>query len=187
MKLGILILGFPFFSTAFASEPVKVCQLGNDESHAVTVIRNAKIAFTHAYYLEYNGELSPLFGTLEQSRGSSVEIACVGSKRHALVMSGEFSANALQGFAMSYSPVTNSLERLDFAEKSSPTWLYLSPKEMVVIVNTLGYGETSSKYRAYHHVAGSSDEAMADAIDQLPASTGFEVIRLRARGKPSIR
>lgn len=82
---------------------------------------------------------------------------------------------------MSYSSLTKRLERLDFAEKSRPAWLYLAPGEMVVVVNTLGYGETNLRYLAYRHLAGDVGDAMAEAIDQLPASARYEVIYLGAR------
>jgi hypothetical protein len=183
MNLSTWILVSPIFSTAFASEPVKVCQLGDARSYVVTVVRDARIASTHIYYLEHNGKRSPLFGTPEQSRGSAVEVACVGNKRRGLVLSGEFSANALQGFAISYSPATNRLERLDFAEKSRPAWLYLAPDEMIVVVNTLGYGEINTKYVAYRHQAGNAGEAMVEGIDQLPTAAGFEVVHLRPWAK----
>lgn len=139
------------------------------------------MADTHIYYLRQDGKRSPLFGDPEQSRGSAVLAECVGKKVRALVVSGTFTANFLQGFVLTYRPESNVPERLDFAEKSRPPWLYLSAHEIIVIIPTYGYGETNAKYAAYHHVLGRTDLDRTDGINQLPSPAGFEVVHIQRR------
>lgn len=166
-------------STSFAAELVKACDVGVP----LAIVRDSKIADTHIYYLQQGGKHRPVFGDTDQSRGSDVGAQCVGKNIRALVVSGEFTANALQGFVITRPPGSSTPERLDFAEKSRPQWLYLSKREIIAVVPTSGYGETSARYVAYHHAVGQSNADRVDAIDQLPSAGGFEVINLKAQNR----
>jgi len=166
-------------STSFAAELVKACDVGTP----VAIVRDSKIADTHIYYLQQGGKRRPVFGDPDQSRGSDVVAQCVGKNIRALVVSGEFTANALQGFVIARPPGSSTPERLDFAEKNRPQWLYLSKHEIIAVVPTLGYGETSAKYAAYRHAIGQSNADRVDAIDQPPSAGGFEVIDLKAQNR----
>lgn len=183
-----LTIGFFFIfatSTSYAAQMVKVCGIGTRPSRSIAIVRDSKIAETHIYYLRQGGKRSPLFGDPEQSRGSSVIAECAGKKVRALVVSGEFTANALQGFVMTYSPRSRAPERLDFAEKSRPQWLYLGAHEIIAVIPTWGYGEPNAKYVAYHHVVGRTGADQVDAINRLPPPPGFEVVNLQVPQPPA--
>ncbi|MCP2010594.1 hypothetical protein L1274_004334 [Duganella sp. HSC-15S17] len=181
MRLTIgLLLALPT-STPHAAELIRACDIGT----RVAIVRDYPMADTHIYYLRQNGKRTPLFGEPEQSRGSAVLAECVGKKIRALVVLGAFTANFLQGFVLTYRPESGVPERMDFAEKNRPQWLYLSAHEIIVIIPTYGYGETSSKYAAYHHVPGRTDLDRTDGINQLPSPTGFEVVDLRTQALPA--
>ena len=113
-----------------SAETIVTCKLGPKPSQSITVVRASKIASTHVYYLQYGKVRTPFFGSLDNSRGSLVHVQCVGKKRRALIVSGEFTANALQGFAIANSSDSDRLERLDFAEKNRPMRIYLAAHEM---------------------------------------------------------
>lgn len=166
-------------STSFAAELVKACDVGVP----LAIVRDSKIADTHIYYLQQGGKRAPVLGDPDQSRGSDVIAECVGKNTRALVVSGEFTANAVQGFVITRPPGSSTPERLDFAEKSRPQWLYLSKHEIIAVVPTLGYGETNAKYVTYRHTIGLPGADRVDATDQLPPASGFEVIKLRPPGK----
>ncbi|MQA20323.1 hypothetical protein [Rugamonas rivuli] len=176
MKLATSLLFLLTASTSHAAELVKSCDIGT----RLAITRDSRIADTHVYYLQEGKKRSPVFGTPDQSRGSAVHAACVGKKVRALVVSGEFTANALQGFVITHRPGSATPERLDFAEKSRPQWLYLSPHEVIAVIPTLGYGETNAKYVAYHHIVGEPGADRVDATNQLPPSGGFEVVNMRS-------
>jgi len=163
-------------SSAFGAELVMKCDLGGDPSRKISVVRDSKIASTYVYYLQQGKMRTPFFGDRDRSRGSDVQVECAGKRRRALIVSGEFTANALQGFAMTNFPGAEVPERLDFAEKRRPTWLYLAPQEMYVVIATFGHGDTDSKYVVYRRGAG---EDAVDSVDQLPSTDGFEVVNMK--------
>lgn len=110
-----------------------------------------------------------------------VNAQCVGKTQRALIVSGEFTANALQGFAITYFADSDRPDRLDFAEKNRPMRFYVAPHEMLIVVATGGLGETGGKYLAYRHVAGRSEQDEAQGMNELPSSSGFDVFNLHAR------
>ena len=164
-----------------AAELVKTCDVGSNAGSRVDAVRDSKIGDTYVYYLRQNDATRPFFEDKDSSRGASVHIACVGSHTRALVVSGEFTANFLQGFVLSRSPVNGLVERLDFAEKNRPSWLYLSPSETAVVIRTNGYGETNKKFIVYRHFTGADTEPQVVPMDELPARAGAEVIELDGR------
>jgi hypothetical protein len=178
MKSSPLLL-FCLFVHAFsaAAELVTVCDVGGKINSRVDVVRDSRIADTYVYYLRQNGSMRPFFGEKDSSRGSSVEVACVGRKARALVVTGEFTSNFLQGFVLSRSGV----ERLDFAEKNRPAWLYLAPSETTIVIPTHGYGETNKKFVVYRHFVGSIAEPQVVPMDELPAQAGADAIKLGGR------
>lgn len=175
MKTVFWAFALCFSSSAFGAELVVKCDLGGSPSRKISVVRDAKIASTYIYYLQQGEIRTPFFGERERSRGSDVQVECAGKKRHALIASGEFTANALQGFAITNFPGADRPARLDFAEKSRPTWLYLAQHEMAVVIATLGYGDSDAKYVVYRR-AGEQDAV--EAVNQLPDRVGFEVVKL---------
>jgi hypothetical protein len=182
MKSSIILLCCLFaHAVSAAAELVKTCNVGSKTGSRVDVVRDSKIADTYVYYLRQNGSTHPFFEDKDSSRGLSVQIACVGSHARALVVTGEFTSNFLQGFVLSRNPVNGVVERLDFAEKNQPTWLYLSPSETDVVIPTHGYGETNKKFIVYRHFVGSGAEPQVVSMDELPVRAGAELIELGGR------
>jgi hypothetical protein len=179
MKRSSLLL-FCLFVHVFsaAAELVTACDVGGKKRTRVDVVRESKIGDTYIYYLRQNGRMRPFFGDRDSSRGSSVQIACAGRKARALVVTGEFTANFLQGFVLSRNPQNGVVERLDFAEKNRPAWLYLALEETTIIIPTRGYGETNKKFVAYRHSFGSAAGPQVIPMDELPAGAGADVIEL---------
>ncbi|MTW03069.1 hypothetical protein GM668_13340 [Duganella ginsengisoli] len=183
MRILLGIVSFGAASVSFAMPVVKTCSVGGVRHQNVSVIKDAKVASTYLYYLKQDGNRIPFFGTTEQSRGDSILVQCAGKKLRALIVSGEFTANALQGFVVTYAPGASSPERMDFAEKSRPRWLYLAPREIIVVFSTSGYGETSAPYVAYRHAVGTSNADTIKALNELPSPVGFEVVKLAQQAR----
>ena len=167
----------------YAAEPATSCDLGSGPRIKVEVIGKAPIADTYVYVLRQDGKDVLVFPNAESSRGASMRVTCVGTIAHALVLSGEFGANAVQGSVLTYWPLGGKIERLDLAEKERPLWLYMSSKQTIVIVATSGFGETSKKYRLYRKMVGSNDEVKIEAANELPAGEGYEIVYLDRGGK----
>jgi hypothetical protein len=114
-----------------------------------------------------------------------VRVACVGKDIHALVFSGEFTSNAVQGFVLTYAPSLGARGRLDFAEKTRPKWIFLSKRQTMVVIPTGGLGETTKQYVTYRNATGSTDEAVVEGVDQIPELEGYEKVDMvSARGIP---
>lgn len=175
MRTAILLCSWIVSSTC-AAEMVSACDVGAKSRQRVEVTREARLASTYVYYLRQGRQRVPFFETAEQSRGESVLVQCVGKSQRVLIVSGEFTANALQGFVVSYPSTGAGLKRLDFAEKSRPIWLYLSASQVMVVSATFGYGETDAKYVVYRHVVGLEDQT--EAVNELPPVAGFERVKL---------
>lgn len=170
-----LLFVSPFVS---ATELMLTCNVGAKAAKRVEIVRDSNVGDTHIYYLRQDGEMHPFFGSPNDSRGSDVHAACAGKKQRALIVTGAFTANFLQGFVLVQNPAAGLIERLDFAEKSPPAWLYLGASNTMVVWPTHGYGEINKKYIVYRHVAGIKTDMEAEGTDRLPAADQFEVIRL---------
>lgn len=181
MKKIFCVIAICSATSVPASELVLTCKLGPRPSQSVAVVRDLKIASTHVYYLQHGKARTPFFGSVDNSRGSFVHARCVGKKQRALIVSGEFTANALQGFAITNFIDSDRPERLDFAEKNRPMRLYLAPHEMLIVVATGGFGETDAKYVAYRHVAGRGEQDESQGMNELPSPPGFDVLNLNDR------
>jgi hypothetical protein len=166
-----------------AAELVKTCDIDGKVGNRVDVMRNSKIAGTYIYYLRRHGSMQPFFENKDKSRGSSVHIVCAGSRIHALVVTGEFTANFLQGFVLRLNSINGLVERLDFAEKNRPVWLYLSPSTTTIVIPATGYGETNKKFVVYRQRLGSAAEPQVIPMDELPLQPDADIIKLG--GKPS--
>jgi hypothetical protein len=71
-------------------------------------------------------------------------------------------------------PTSHAVERIDFAEKALPRWLYLNRAEMRLIIPNIG-NEVSSKYLVYR--PGTADQPVA--VDALPDKRGFKVVSIK--------
>ncbi|MGV2293107.1 hypothetical protein AAHK20_30665 [Trinickia sp. YCB016] len=91
---------------------------------------------------------------------------CVGG---ALVFALEYGPPYLKGVAIRRNPKTHADERIYFAEKALPRWLYLSNQEMLVVIPNEGH-ETDKKYLVYQYVSGKGQPDESTATDQLPVS-----------------
>jgi hypothetical protein len=177
IKISMLFALFGV-SCAARAEVVKACDVGSGPTIRVEVVREAPIADTHIYLIRHDGKVSPIFADAENSRGFSVRVDCVGRKIHALVLSGEFTSNSVQGFVMTYDPSFGTPGRLNFAEKTRPRWIYLSKSQTMVVIPTDGLGETTKPYVAYRNATGSNDGALVEGADQVPELEGYEKVDL---------
>jgi hypothetical protein len=183
MKKLLLFAALLSSTCSAVGEVVSSCNIGPGPTVRVEVTREHQIADTWVYSLRHSGRTRPIFTEDETSRGSSVQTACVGSKNHALVVSGEFSANALQGFVLTYVPGKSGPGRFDFAEKRRPAWLFLSNEETILAVPTGGLGETSKRYVAYRNATGVNGEPSGQGVDWLPDARRYEKINLNGNRK----
>lgn len=155
---------------------VLTCQLGAGQS--VTLIREHRIADTAVYYLQQANSRALLFANNEdESRGRKVAAACLGDKKQVLLVSGEFSSNYIQGLVLRYNPQTKQPERLDFAERTRPSHIYLSGQQMSVVIPNEGH-ETDKPYLLYRYVSGVGRTDEGVGIGTLPSKDQQLIIRV---------
>ena len=155
---------------AFGMEAVMTCTLGSDRSHTIALLRDHPIDSTALYYLSKDGAAPVRLyqGDEDQSRGDDIQIACVGTKEHAFVLSGEFTSNYLQGVAIRYSTHANRWERVEFAERMRPTAVYLSPSRMAVLIPNTERNESSKRYIIYRYSGDKGVNSQQAYSDHLP-------------------
>ncbi len=158
MKWRVLFLsGLAMCSHAFAKEQIiTTCSLGNNR---VKLVRSQPIYDTHQYAIR-TGNSAPvlIFGDEEHSRGSSVKQHCIGHNNRILILSGEFTANALEGIAYFYDHQTNQLASIRFAERTRPRWAYIGTSDLLLVFLNGDHGESDSKYTIYRYLRGQEPE-----------------------------
>ncbi|WDD93609.1 hypothetical protein Bsp3421_003700 [Burkholderia sp. FERM BP-3421] len=121
-----------------------------------------------ALFVDEGGEAKPAFLDMPDTQfvGQIALARCVDG---VLVFALAYGPPYLKGVAIRRNPQTHADERLYFAEKALPKWLYLSDKEMLVVIPNIGH-ETEKKYLVYRYVAGKGQPDESAATDTLPAS-----------------
>ena len=113
-------------------------------------------------------------GDEDQSRGEDIQIACVGTKERAFVISGEFTSNYLQGAAVRYNTKAKRWERVDFAERTRPAAVYFDAKGMAVLIPNSMRNESSKRYIIYRYEGGKGSGEQTYS-DRLPKSQGVQI------------
>ncbi|KVL17864.1 hypothetical protein IMT09_12190 [Burkholderia cepacia] len=92
---------------------------------------------------------------------------CVGKT---LVFVLNYGSPYLKGVAIRLNPVTHVEERIYFAEKALPRWLYSGRRAMWVIIPNEG-GETDGKYLVYRYSGSKGRPSESTPADRLPVAT----------------
>jgi hypothetical protein len=181
LALSMLSVLLPLSASAENLKVVESCLLGTGPSTQAAVLSDQPIADSAIYYLQQKQELSPVFASAEMSRGAAMSIQCAGREEKTLVVSGEFSSNYLQGFALRYNSASHELERIDFAERNRPSWVYLNQSGMAVVFQNTG-NESSKKYLVYQYISGKDQAEAAYGTNKLPAgSSNIKITLINAQ------
>ena len=175
-----LLVSSLFSLPALAGRMPMSCALGNGPDAVVTVSRDHPIVDTAVYHLA-QGRAAPrlLFdGEPDDSRGAGVRVQCAGTRQRAMVLQGEFmSAGYPRGLVVLHEPRTGRFVQLAFAERNAPGWLYLGPKDRLLVFPPGGRLETRKRYLVYRFATGQEDTE--EVVDALPDARGYEMIRLQ--------
>jgi hypothetical protein len=95
-----------------------------------------------------------------------------------LVFALDYGTPYRKGAAVRMRSSDNAVQRLDFAEKALPQWLYVNATAMSVVIPNIGT-ESRAKYLHYVTDTISASTAAPTDADLLPAKKGFVVKRLR--------
>jgi hypothetical protein len=173
----LMCVGFVAASdAALGMEAVTTCALDSNRGHTLSLLRDHPIGTTAVYYISKDGTAPARIysGEEDQSRGDEVQVACVGSSERALVISGEFASNYLQGIAIRYNTRAKRWERIDFAERTRPASVYLDVKGIAVLIPNAGRNESPERYIIYRYDARTG-KAEQTYSDRLPRSRGTRI------------
>lgn len=162
---------------AFGMDVVATCTLGSDQSHTVVLLRDRPIDSTTTYYLSKD-DAAPVRlyqGDEDQSSGNDVQIACVGTKERALLISGEFTSNYLQGVAIRYNANAKRWERVEFAERARPVFLYFDADGVEVLIPNVERNESTKRYIIYRYDASErrAEQTYSNYLPKLRATRIF--------------
>ncbi|MGL6243410.1 hypothetical protein [Pseudomonas sp.] len=127
----------------------------------VNVDKKTQIAFTDMPDSDFVGEV--------------VMAKCASSS---LIFVMSYGSPYLKGVVLRKNPATHSIERIDFAEKALPRYLYLGQQQMRLIIPNIG-NEVSTKFLVYDYVSGKGQPDEAVGSDVIPNGRGFKVVRLK--------
>ncbi|MCU1747889.1 hypothetical protein [Pseudomonas sp. 6D_7.1_Bac1] len=125
------------------------CELAGSKN-TIELLRGSSIADSYVYKVRYTQKNRFIFDGPDASRGASVQWQCTSNQSNmkVLVVSGEFTANFLQGAFFYFDPKAGQVERVDFAERNRPRWVQMSEQGPRVIFENTG-NESSYKYLVY--------------------------------------
>lgn len=162
------------FVAAAPSTVVRSCRAG--DGSGMTLFAEPTVD-GNRFSLQIDGRTAKAFTDMPNADfiGTVALSACVN---HVLVFAISYGPPYLKGVAVRKNPTSHAVERIDFAEKALPRWLYLNQAEMRLVIPNIG-NEVSSKYLVYGPSPGDGTADQPAAVDTLPDKRGFKVVRLK--------
>ncbi len=179
IRTAVVVVTFVVHCASMAQTVVMRCDIGTPaHPQKVELLRSKRMVDTHVYSVRLAPSKAEqyLFDEEQDSRGSNVRFMCAGKDEKTLVVSGEFTSNFLKGAALVYRQ--QQLEKLEFADRVRPQWLYLTEHSIKVVMPTNGHGEVPEKFVSYAHVFGDNQEAQQKGLASLPPTTPKVAARL---------
>jgi hypothetical protein len=185
MKSFVAVIAVAFVNSTNAAdsgnEVLASCVLGKARKLVVEVLASDRVGNTFTVHLRtaHHDGTATLFpaGEQDESRGTSVRIQCEGRKEKVLVITGEFYGSGYpRGLVLRYNG--EKLQRLEFAERSPPRFLYLMPRRMALYVPQ-PYPDREQGWTVYRYNAKQgqvSDQAFAT---KLPGTGSGQKITLQ--------
>ncbi|GID03445.1 hypothetical protein [Pseudomonas sp. 008] len=127
-------------------------------------------------FVKLDSKIQPAFSDIPDFDffGEVFLAKCVSSS---LIFAFAYGSPYLKGVVLHKNPVTHTVERIDFAEKALPRWLYLGREQVRLVIPNIGY-EVSAKFLVYDYVAGRGQLEGPAGIETPPNRRGFKVVRL---------
>ena len=169
MKHWLLALGLIALPVAAAPpRPILSCPMA-DGTKAVLLAKSHGLD-GKSLLLQIDGKTTPAFQDMPDTEfvGDVVLAKCADKT---IVFALNYGPPYLKGIALRKNPVSHVEERIYFAEKALPRWLYTSDEEMLIVIPNAGL-ETDQKYLVYRFIAGQGQpEESAPTAVRPPVST----------------
>lgn len=173
MMLGYLFMPL-FFAVSFASaspfEKIRSCRL-EDGSHAMLLAENTIDG--KRLHLKINGINEPIFSDIPRADfvGEIVLAKCVHG---VLIFAINYGSPYLKGEVVRKRKNSEHIDRISYAEKALPRWLYFNRKFMRLIIPNVG-NEVSYRYLIYDYSVESGQPDEARGSNTLPNERYFNV------------
>ncbi|MET3819331.1 hypothetical protein ACVK00_003396 [Burkholderia sp. PvR073] len=156
--------GTPTISDGGALRSIISCPL--EDGSRITLMAKSHGVDGDSLFVQVRGKTEHAFLDMPDTDfvGRIVLSKCVDKT---LVFALDYGSPYLKGVAIRQNPKTHVEERIYFAEKSLPRWLYVGRQEMLVIIPNEGY-ETDKKYLVYRYLAGKGQPTESTPTDRLP-------------------
>lgn len=148
---------------------VRACQL--DGGSRVALLAEPAVDGSR-FHLKIDGRTEKAFTDMPDADfvGTVALATCVD---HSLVFAISYGPPYLKGVVVRKNPENRRIERIDFAEKALPRWLYVNSKEMRLVIPNIGY-EVPSRYLVYQYSAADGQPTEPLASDTLPDARGLK-------------
>lgn len=176
MKLCLFVLLCLMASQAFAVAPkvVRSCRL-EDGSQAVLLASHSIDG--KQLSLRVNRKLEAAFSDMPDVDfvGDVVLARCIHG---ALIYALNYGSPYIKGAVIRKRVGAKAIDRINFAEKALPRWLYLGRSDIRLVVPNIGY-EVSSRYLVYEFSSDVGQSLEAVGTNSLPDKHGFTVSRVK--------
>lgn len=162
--------------TAYAEPPKSILGCSLSDGTQVSLLAEST-AEGQRLFLELDQKTQTAFSDMPDTDfvGQVVLAKCTSSS---LIFALNYGSPYLKGVVLRKNPLSHSIERIDFAEKSLPRWLYLGQEQMRLVIPNIG-NEVSGKFLVYDYFAGKGQSEEAGSVDVRPDTHGFKVLRLK--------
>lgn len=128
-------------------------------------------------FVKINNQTETAFTDMPDSDfvGEVALTKCAGS---GLIYALNYGSPYLKGAVLRKNPDSGILERIDFAEKALPVSLYLSTRQMRLVIPNKGY-EIPEKFIVYDYISPKGQPEEPEGMNAMPDKKGFEVIELK--------
>jgi hypothetical protein len=174
------ICGFIVCETATASptKTIITCKISDDGAKASLIAETTIDG--NRLYLQFGDQKEKAFTDLPNTDfvGRIAMAKCV---KGVLVFAMDYGSPYIKGAAIRLrhnSSTPGQRERIDFAEKAMPGWLYVGREQIKIVIRNIGPGATS-RYLVYSSALDNNASDVAVDANTLPSKTaGFKIVRL---------
>ncbi|MGZ3182099.1 MAG: hypothetical protein ACXU8N_06635 [Telluria sp.] len=178
--LATATLALPMSGYSETMRTLIKCKLGEGKTRIVSITTDQPRADPKRIFVKLSPTAVevPIFGYEdERSRGSELELKCLGGREKVLLVFGEFFGSGYpRGIALRFHAGT--VERIDFAERTLPKWIDLTRSGMRLIFSEHG-PEIQAPYVSYRFSIGVGQDQEGQALEDMPALESGTRIEVR--------
>jgi hypothetical protein len=165
-------------ANALPTKTIITCKISDDGAKASLIAETTIDG--NRLYLQFGDQKEKAFTDLPNTDfvGRIAMVRCV---KGVLVFALDYGSPYIKGAAIRLRHNSSTLgqrERIDFAEKAKPGWLYVGREQIKIVIRNIGVGATS-KYLVYSSALDSNASDVVVETNTLPNKTaGYRAVRL---------